>query len=504
LKSQTTIIDYFTGRIIYNNVDAESSVREKTPLLPIGAILLEIKQAKKVYLTLIDIASGKEKWKIELTDKKTGFGMGALKQAVKSMLDAEAVTDKDGNILYPDDKILKRLDAQTGATLWTNESEKSVGRLNFSGDGNTIYLGSGRKITALNLSDGKEVWKDAFKIKGEFKMFIPSAGNKMYVVTSSEINKVDELTGKAEWKKPFEFDLPYSSLQFTNDGILIFGGTDKVSMFDYVSFDGAHLWKRAYTTDKPVVSFELTAKGILFANIEEANMIDLKTGDDTIWKKRIKLKGSPVTYIDDKLALVYADERLYKINLEDASYKLVAEDIKFKGSDEDVQKIEVLANGYLLSSSQNMWLISPEGKVIYSKYYKPASLGTGMKILGRVAQVYTTTRTLEATQDPSAPNTINIHRSGTGDDIVHGIGGIIANRKKSFSSQDASFIMTRIEDGDSKKIGMIKVDKATGEEKGKIVLKTLDPLYETDYVSGQLFVIVNGVASGAELSTYKL
>lgn len=504
LKTQTTIIDYITGRIIYNNLEADVSIVDKTPLLEIGAILLEVKQSKKVMLALVDIASGKEVWKIDLPNRKTGFGLGALKQAIKSMMDAVPVADKDGNILFPDDKILQRLDAKTGKVLWSKENEKSVGRLDFSDDGSVIYAGSGRKIMALKLDDGSEIWKDPLKISGEFKMFIPSKDSKMYVVTSSEINLIDQVSGKAVWKKPATFDKPYISLRFTDAGLLVFGGDDKTSMFDLIGFDGNKVWKRSYSTDKPVVSFDLTPKGILFANIEEANMIDLKTGDDSIWKKRIKLKGSPVTYIDDKIALVYADQKLYRINVETAAYEMVAEDIKFKGSDEDVQKIELRDNGYLLTSQQNMWLISPDGKVVYSVYYKPASIGTAGKILGVMGQVYATTSNLEATQDPNKPNTVNIKRSEKGDEIVHGIGSVIANRKKSFQSQDAAYIMTRVEDGEAKRVGMVKVDKTSGTEKGKVVLKTLDPMYEADYVTGNLYVVVNGTASGAEFSCYGL
>jgi hypothetical protein len=358
---------------------------------------------------------------------------------------------------------------------------------------------------AINLSDGNEIWKDPLKISGEFQMFLPTKDNQMYVVTSTEINRIDRASGKAVWKKPATLDKAFISLRFTDNGLLVFGGDEKTSMFDYIGFDGNKLWKRAYTTDMPVVSFDLTPKGILFANAEEANMIDLKTGDDSIWKKRIKLKGSPITFINDKIGLVYADQKLYRINMETVTYELVAEDIKFKGDDEDVRKIELRDNGYLLSSQQNMWLIAPDGKVVYNKYYRAASLGTAAKILGTLGQVYATASNIEVTQDPNAPpNTYNVGRSERGDEIVHGIGDVMANRKKSFETQDVSYIMTRVEDGDAKRVGMVKIDKNSGEEKGKIVLKTLNPIYETDYITGNLFVVVNGTTSGAEFSCYGL
>lgn len=494
LRTQTTIIDFMTGRVVYNNVEAETKVLQNTPLLDIGAILLEIKQDKKVFLSLVEIETGKERWKIGLPDRKTGVGLGSLKQSIKSVLTATAVSDKDGNILYPDDRILKKLDGKTGNVLWTSENEKTVKRLNFSDDGSVVYLGAGRKVSALNLTDGKDIWKDPIKISGEFEMFVPSENGKMYVVTSSDINLIENATGKAVWKKPVVFAEPFINMQFTNDGILVFGGGEKSSMFDYIGFDGTKLWKRPYSTTL-VVDYRLTPKGIIYANETEANMIDLKTGDDTIWKKRIKLKGRPVTYIDEKIALVYSDGKLNRVNMETLAYELLTEDIKFKGSDEDVQRIEVLSNGYLLSSSQNMWLVDESGKTVYNVYYKPASLGTAAKILGRVGQVYATMSNLEATQDPSGVTTIK--RSEKGDAMVEGIGSIISNRKKSFSTQNANYIMTHVEEGNDKRVGMVKVDKQTGKEQGKIVIRALEPIYEIDYVTGSLFVVINEKASTA-------
>lgn len=502
LKTQTTIIDYFTGRVIYNSGEANVSILGKTPLLEIGAILLEIKQDKKAMLSLIDIQSGKENWRMDLPDRKTGFNLGALKQSIKSAMDAEPVADIEGNILYPDDKKLHRLDAKTGTKLWSKEYEKSVGRLNFSDDGKVIYVGSGKFIGALSLADGKDIWKNAVKISGEFKMFIPSKDNKMYCVTSSQIQLIDQASGTPSWKKPVELDQSFIELRFAEKGMVVLGGDDKTSTFDYIGFDGNSLWKRSYRTDKPVVDFGIVSKGILFANEEEANMIDLNTGDDSIWKKRIKLKGRPVTFLNDKIGLIYADQKLYRVNLSDVTYQLVAEEIKFKGSDEDVQRIEIRENGYLLSSQQNAWLIAPDGKVVYSKFYTPASVGTAGKILGVMGQVYATTSNLEATQDPSKPNTVTIQRSQRGDDMVHGIGTVIANRKNSFQSQDALYILTRVEDGTVKRVGMVKVNKNTGNEEGRIVLKTLDPIYQVDYATGNLFVIVNGTVSGAEFSCF--
>jgi hypothetical protein len=503
MKTQTYIINYATGQVIYSTKDQNISIQEKTPLLEIGALLLELKQEKNFFLALVDIKTGAERWRMPLANRKGGVGLGALKQSIKSSLDAEPITDFDNNILFPDDKVLNRLDGATGKVLWSVTNEKSVGRLNLSEDGKAVYVGAGRKIVALSVDAGKEMWKEPVKISGEFQMFVDDADNQMFVVTDYELNKVDKGTGQPVWKKPFSFSRPFASFKRVNGNVLIFGTDEKSSAFSYIGKDGQSIWKRSYETSVPVVSFDVLPKGILFANAEEANIVDLSTGDDSIWKKRIKLKGSPVTYIDQNIGLIYAEKRLYAIDMNTLQYKLVNEEIKFEGKDEDAQQIELVPNGYLLSSQQNMVVVSPDGKMVYAKYFKPVSFGgTAGKILGTAAKIYATTQTLEMEQ--TAPNTYTVKRSQTGDDIVGGINDVIATRKKSFSSQTASYIMTYIEDGGNKSAGMVKVDKNTGEIKTKIVLKTQDPIYAVDAPSGQLFVITNGLAKGAELASFEL
>jgi hypothetical protein len=503
MKTQTYIINYATGKVIYSTKEQNVSIQEKTPLLDIGALLLELKQEKSFFLALVDIQTGTERWRMPLTNRKSGIGLGALKQSINSSLDAQPVADLDNNILFPDDKVLSRLDGATGKVLWSVANEKSVGRLNLSEDGKAVYVGAGRKIVALSVDAGKEMWKEPVKISGEFQMFVDDADNQMFVVTDWELNKVDKVTGQPVWKKPFAFSRAFASFKRVNGNVLIFGTDEKSSSFSYIGKDGQSIWKRSYETSVPVVSFDVLPKGILFASAEEANIIDLSTGDDSIWKKRIKLKGSPVTYIDQNIGLIYAEKRLYAVDMNTLQYKLVNEEIKFEGKDEDAQQIELVPNGYLLSSQQNMVVVSPDGKIVYAKYFKPVSFGgTAGKILGTVGKIYATTQTLEMEQ--TAPNTYTIKRSQTGDDIVGGINDVIANRKKSFSSQTSSYIMTYIEEGGNKSAGMVKVDKNTGEIQSKIVLKTQDPIYAVDAPTGQLFVITNGVAKGAELASFGL
>jgi hypothetical protein len=503
LKAQTFIINYATGQVIYSTKGQNISIQEKTPLLEIGALLLQLKQDKNFFLALVDIQTGSERWRVPLANRKGGVSLGALKQSIKSALDAEPITDFENNILFPDDKVLSRLDGQSGKVLWSVTNEKSVGRLNLSEDGKAVYVGAGRKIVSLSVDAGKEMWSEPVKINGEFQMFVDDANNQMFVVTDSELNKVDKTTGKPVWKKPFSFPRTFASFKRVNGNVLIFGTDEKSSAFSYINKDGQSIWKRSYETSMPVVSFDVLPKGILFANAEEANIIDLSTGDDTVWKKRIKLKGTPVTYKDDQLGLVYAEKRLYAIDMATLQYKLLNDEIKFEGKDEDAQQIEVLPTGYLLSSQQNMILVSPEGKIVYSKYFKPVSFGgTAGKILGAAAKVYTTTQTLEIEQ--TSPNTYTIQRSQKGDDIVGEINDVIANRKKSFSSQTSSYIMTYIEEGGNKSAGMVKVDKGTGEIRNKIVLKSQDPMYAIDAPTSQLFIITNGVAKGSELASFEL
>jgi hypothetical protein len=78
-------------------------------------------------------------------------------------------------------------------------------------------------------------------------------------------------------------------------------------------------------------------------------------------------------------------------------------------------------------------------------------------------------------------------------DMSPGFATLASQRNKAtVASKDVFCTMTAIEvDGSPKRSGMVKVNKDTGAELGRILLKDLTPVYIQDDVENMLYVIVD-------------
>lgn len=516
-KSQTSIINYLTGQQLFTSKGSTMTINGTSPLFGIGAMLLQIKQDKKDYLMLLDVTTGQERWRNELPTVKRGLMGSMMNLAMKASgmsQTLEATLDKDGNILFTNGQTLTRFDGKNGATLWQIKFDEAVGHVEMSESGTVVYTGAGRNIMGYSLDKGTPTWKDPYKISGEFLYFVPMAQNTLLAVSRNGITRIDETTGKSVWKKGNTVDLPLQNVEFLSDGILVLSSSEKESQFDYIDYTGKDLWRKSYKTDKPVTTYQVTPKGLLFANAEEANVIDFKDGRDDIWKRRIKLRGKPVVLIDRarNTMLIYSNDKLYSIALGDLSNKLLAEDIKFKGNNEDVQQIEPRQAGYLLSSSQNMWLIGHDGKTLYNKFYRePGGGKRALALLGQAASAYSavantanTTKSIASAVgnslggDETSTNS-NLRSANNSYSIAQASSGANSaftdmyqkRYKATFATQDAQYILTGIEQDGIKRTGLMKINKDTGSEMNKIVLKDMTPIYVVDEALNSLHVIVD-------------
>jgi len=76
------------------------------------------------------------------------------------------------------------------------------------------------------------------------------------------------------------------------------------------------------------------------------------------------------------------------------------------------------------------------------------------------------------------------------EDFTNGIGKIDASKsyKKATKNSDRyTYILTRVEEDDQKGVGILKLDKLSGETVGQIILKDSKPVYEVDSEKGKIF-----------------
>jgi hypothetical protein len=76
------------------------------------------------------------------------------------------------------------------------------------------------------------------------------------------------------------------------------------------------------------------------------------------------------------------------------------------------------------------------------------------------------------------------------EDFTNGIGKIDASKsykKATKNSERYSYVLTRVEEDDQKGVGILKLDKMTGQTAGQIILDDSKPIYEVDSESGRIF-----------------
>src|SRR5690606_34240737 len=98
------------------------------------------------------------------------------------------------------------------------------------------------------------------------------------------------------------------------DGILFGiyqGGINKIS------FDGKTLFKKPLKTGENILTMAETPQGLIYITSEDANIVNLKTGDQ-VWEKPLKYKraGAVSSTLDSKnnRYLISADEILYAVD----------------------------------------------------------------------------------------------------------------------------------------------------------------------------------------------
>jgi outer membrane protein assembly factor BamB len=261
--------------------------------------------------------------------------------------------------------------------------------------------------------------------------------------------------------------------------------------------DGSVIWDEKISG---IQIDQIAAKGIMYSDVK-GRLGLINYDGEKVWNKKGMLEVPSLRFKPtyDK-EVMYIDGSLYEINLITGEYKVLFAkfDKQFKG-DEEPSSIELVDDGYLISSSQNLFLLEPDGSVRWNQYWEAPGMSMAAKIALRVGQVAMLAMTVAASAK-SAQN-----KSPYGGDTYYskmyaeqaaafaqGAGMLGAEAKKKFSASvskgNIKMILTSVgEGGQNKSAGLIKVDKETGEELGSLLLGDKEPIYDFDPVSGQVF-----------------
>jgi outer membrane protein assembly factor BamB len=420
-------------------------------------------------IEVIDLTTGEKKW--DSADLPMNSSQGQMQVPQKGMLVMCGVAKKGKK------PVLVAVGADDGALKWQQDAvfTKPLNVLEVKGSGklfkrysihgnqepvfdteNTmiVYLTAEGPVK-LDLATGNKLWTSPIKAKtlpalsmGYAPMLLESG--VVYVPYDKSLQAVDAKTGALIWTKDHDFKSHVTQMQLTPAGLVVRGapGVDAKGKPD----------------GKPFL-----------------DLLDPKTGL-SVWKKPFKDLEDATTFDlnGDKLYIA-ADGELFAVNLADGTSSGVAK-YKFKGK-EAPSSLQVVEGDYVLSSSQNVMRLDPSGNVKYHSYYPAPGQSGWIKVL--------TTAVVMSANVVSAAHAHDMAMQNPGETYTYKLYGNPELSRRFKASQNADAFVSILSDGleadGQKGVGLVKVDKATGEAAARVVLGDKTPEYELDPIDGRLF-----------------
>ncbi|MAY23490.1 MAG: hypothetical protein CMC74_11980 [Flavobacteriaceae bacterium] len=509
MSSKKTVIDFISGQVLFSSEGNQwKQIFTSNIAMPQNKFIVSglqktggLAENNTPKVAVYDLGTGKEDFSFYL------FPPG--KTTMKSYLvTGEPLLLKDKMLIPTSQGILAK--TFTGETVWENKI-KNVNWMVADETETEIYaFESNANKTNMKIykigTNGQELWEKEAKVKGQVVNFeiLPqglavvsnkSSGGSNSVFAAkdeSEIGFLSAQTGEDLWDKAPKTKGYVQHFYIMDDGILFGiqqGGINKIS------FDGKTLFKKPLKTGENIMTMAHTPQGLIYITSEDANIVNLETGDQ-VWKKPLKYKRatSVASAFDQKnnRYLISADDEIMAV---DANTGEVTEFAKTDFDEKEApDNLQIRDNGIFLGSSQNMTLVNFDGKESYHNYYKSPSKSTFAKIVGGVLAVASTAMAASHAYVAGANrNSLgNYNDIGKEHDRASKMFSAIGTASFEFMSQrfkataateNSQFILTKLDDG----VGLVKVNKDSGSVEKEILLKDKKPEYEVDEYGGVLY-----------------
>jgi hypothetical protein len=506
ISGKKTVIDYISGKMLFNTESNGWKIAYSCDVkMPQNKLVVTgQRRSEEKYATAVavyDLNTGKEDYRFNLGDPgKVTMGAGMQPSGSVLLL-------KD-YLIVPTTKGLLAKQALTGETLWQNDM-KDINWMVADASEKEIYAfesvnqGKNTRIHKIGVS-GAEIWEDDHKVKGQVVNFeiLPNGiavvsnqsdgGSDSVFARSNESNIafLSAINGEDLWDKAPKTKGYVQHFYIMEDGILFGiyeGGINKIS------FEGQTLFKKPLKTGENILTMAETPQGLLYITSEDANIVNLETGDN-IWGKPLKYKRADAvsSTFDSKnnRYLLSADETLYAVDATSGKVSTLAES-KFDGK-ESPSHVEIRDSGILLTSEQNMLLMDWNGEKQWQEYYRAPGKSAMGAILAGVTAV-ATAAAATAAANSSMNNRLQGYDSQADRDaalaggLAAASGASVAEMLKRFKATAATkndqFILTKLDDG----VGLVKLSKDTGKKDKEILIKDKKPEYIVDEIGGILY-----------------
>jgi outer membrane protein assembly factor BamB len=571
------IIEVVTGKVLFDSKKEQIGVLSRH-VLPSSNRLLVIgvrPNTLAASLFMYDIVSGKQLWanddlfKADQPATKGFLGkLQAMGQQLSNLqsLTSEPVEMPDQTMIITHPNYVIRINSADGKVVWKNGITPSTdGQVYFSpykkgivyvgtevesdtGSGFTSSSGAKEEpkkfytnlYYAFDLEKGTPLWKQPAKENDKLNQVIMHEKGIIICPFSTQkptINLINYETGQTTWGnkgKGVKAQGSVVSYITTPKGILITTAFDnawgKSSEEYFLNIldpnTGTLKYEKSVKLKGDLISSELLPKGLLFTTTREVNILDTNTGT-LVWSNSIEAgvlysgekRPFPTATKGDKLYVYSPKESgVFEVDKTNATVKkITSTKIEFSGK-ETPKSIDIVDDGILLYSDQNIMKLSFDGLLKYTKYYPAPRQPALMRALlmanavraayiGAAASMYSAAfaQAAEKTTDPGG--------KALGQGLSQGFGELgnagfayssramkEFNARYKASKNTPNFVMMMTTQ-EKKGNQLVQVNKMNGEIVSAVDIKNdKEPEYDVDQIYNYVYYRPNG----SEIVCYKL
>jgi outer membrane protein assembly factor BamB len=394
---------------------------------------------------------------------------------------------------------------------------------------------------AFNANDGSSLWKAPAKEQDMLNQMIAHEKGIIICPRSGQkptINLIDYETGQMKWgtkAKGIKAQGSVVSYIPTGEGILITTASDNAwsgSAEEYYlnvldPQTGALRYEKSVKLKGDLVASEITPKGLLFVTTKEVNILDIQNGS-LVWEHSIeagssitsdKVRPFPTGSKGNKLYVYSPKESgVFEVDkVEGTNKKFTQGKIELEGK-EMPTAIDVVDDGLILASEQNLMKIGTDGAVKFTKYYPaPREPGLTRALLAaqavRAAYIGAAASTYSAAYSQAAQQSTDASSKAVNQEMSQAFGQLgtagfaySSQAMKQFNarfkaSQNTPAFVIMMTKQEKKGNQLVQLSKTNGEITGAIdIKKDKEPEYDVD----QVFNYVYYRPGPFELVCYKL
>ena len=416
--------------------------------------------------------------------------------------------------ISPDGKTIAFTTAKDSLKVYSTTSGRLVktipgvsSRITFSKDSKTIYdlvaardkdnsaQADGRMVRAIDIATGNINWPKT-------KLDDPIANvlfddNGVLVATDdkkSELFLFDYATGSPKWSEPLKIAGRISSIKLTGTKLAVGAskqnGRNIVSVVDITT--GKSLTASPLKVDGYILDLRLIDNvGLLYRTNQECNVLDLNTGKEQ-WSKSIKYSSGGLGLDKGDFTYFIGDNSIYEVNNKNGDHKEFAN--KKFGKEEIFRTIELMDQGIIVSSDQNVAMFNYAGSIVYHAYHPAPGISTFGKIMNIAAMgVSMAASASEGYQAGASGYGTSSYKSGMerADRWSNVASAAMSDLSKRFSAsanaKNYKLVLTKVTTSDDSGVGLVRINKLTGKVDGKVVLDDKKPDYLFDEIENMLF-----------------